>query len=484
MSNEELKELNDYVTEAFGIGHENSVLQKLQQRDVFSLPDSRFKIELLELQADLIKSMPDEDVMKFFDELIRLNPDNERYYEIAATRTKDIKFSIQYMEQAYSRFPNDYYTINSYIERLLDYCELQINPETYSDSIALLEALIGQSRSLYNYIDNKVFYCQLRFIKLLYSNKPDEYNHKINELCATISSMSKFHPQTLKILQEVHSAELSKKQIVESLEFYKKSDSDKFVEMVYMELIDWVTDHEDFSEVIKLFNEYEKSYVGSDEYKCKKAQLLMTYEYLDDALAVYNSFDNTKDVVKRKMEILMILNRRDEVDELYEKIDKEDFELIYLETTKQYDRLVEYYSAIERPGNLNKIELNSYAYSLLRCGKYKEVEKLLKPYYDNPVLADGVIIVNYLFARKKQGYDVTKSIKKKITENQNITYSENEMLGAYCVLEDRNESYKYLTRVLKKDPVDRYLISEWPIMSQFMFDRKFADLFKIRNNKL
>ena len=47
---------------------------------------------------------------------------------------------------------------------------------------------------------------------------------------------------------------------------------------------------------------------------------------------------------------------------------------------------------------------------------------LLKPYYDNPILVDGAIIVNYLFAKAKHEKHsetkIKKKLKKKIIESK------------------------------------------------------------------
>ena len=67
--------------------------------------------------------MSDEQIKKYFDELIRLDPENERYYEIAANRSSEIKQSLDYLALAVNKFNNDHYIINAYISRLLDYCE-------------------------------------------------------------------------------------------------------------------------------------------------------------------------------------------------------------------------------------------------------------------------------------------------------------------------------------------------------------------------
>lgn len=111
--------------------HPIAVLQKLQAKNVFDLEDGRFKIELLELEADLQKEMKDEVVRKYFNELIRLDPTNERYYEIAANRSSDATQSLNYLSLACERFNNDYYIINSYISSLLDFGRIGLSKRIF-----------------------------------------------------------------------------------------------------------------------------------------------------------------------------------------------------------------------------------------------------------------------------------------------------------------------------------------------------------------
>ena len=69
-----------------------------------------------------MKNITDDAIRKLFDELIRLDPDNERYYDISANRLRSHTQAIKYLELAIGRFPNDAYIINKLVDRILDFC--------------------------------------------------------------------------------------------------------------------------------------------------------------------------------------------------------------------------------------------------------------------------------------------------------------------------------------------------------------------------
>ena len=151
----------------------------------------------------------------------------------------------------------------------------------------------------------------------------------------------------------------------------------------------------------------------------------------------------------------------------------------YFDSKKDYEGLVNYYTLHEsEEAFLTKDRLVRYSYALLKLKRYPKVEQLLKPYYSVPSLIDGPIIVNYLFARKKQGNDIVKQIKNKLLDNQYMQFSDSEQFGAYCVLGDEQNALAKLRKILKKSPRDKYTIEEWPIMEDFIKKEKFIRLLE------
>lgn len=484
---EEQKELNDLISEAYGLRHPIAVLQKLQAKNVFDLEDGRFKIELLELEADLQKEMKDEVVRKYFNELIRLDPTNERYYEIAANRSSDATQSLNYLSLACERFNNDYYIINSYISSLLDFWEDRVKQENFSSIAKTIEDYIDKSLQLYPYIDNSAFSYRVRYIQLVYADNRQKMQEGLDSLCNDVTTKYKYHPQTLYILRLTKSKFLSETWIKESLDFYYKADNDHFIEQVYIELLHWYNSKNEFNKVLETFVEFEKGYLCSDKYKYLKGKLLMAQEYFEDALEVFRTLPNNPKANEQIMTIMAYQKKNDELTKFYNELNnKGEYKINYYSLIDNHQELIDLYKEKSTTNSLTKSEVVAYAFSLLKMEDYDSVISLLKPYYDNPQLTDGAIIVNYQCAnlnRDRNAVDrktiigkIKAKIKEKIFDNKYIDYSDFEKFGAACIIGDMNEIVSYLNKLIKVTPLDKYVVSGWPVLAPYLGDSRIQRL--------
>lgn len=193
------------------------------------------------------------------------------------------------------------------------------------------------------------------------------------------------------------------------------------------------------------------------------------------------SIPDDRDAIEKSMIVLSCLGKKDEIIEIYNGLtNKESYEEHFYNVIREYDKLIPLYSQKQANKGLTKSELISYAYSLLKLEKYSDVMTLLKPYYDNPVLVDGAIIVNYLFAKAKhEKHSEAKikiKLKEKIIESKYNNYSNFEKLGASCVIGNINDIVSYLGKILKEDPISKYTIKEWPIMLPHLKEQKVNKL--------
>lgn len=486
MTAEEKKEIDDLMTEGFVLKHTNSVLQKLSKMEIASLEDGQYKLELMELKADLTKNMNDESIKNLFEELIRLDPDNQRYYEISANRSKSHIQAIRFLNMAVDKYPNDAYIINKLIERLLDYCEEECPAEKSQEVLDKIQDLNEKSLKLKPQIENDAYSYKYRYLQIRYRNLPQEFRKERNKLCEELIAVSKCHPQTLSIMRKVEHKNLDEDYFMQAIDFYKKADNCRNVEKCFIEYIGYECDKGHFDNVIKLFKEYESEYVASNSFKFVKARVLMEKEYFEDALIILNDLPLDEEVTRRKMMILLILGRDDEMDSLYEASDYKDIlKPYYLSLKERYQEERDYYeNKFNEKENLTVTEAVSYAYVMLHCEDYQAVKKLLKPYYDNPILAEGSVIVNYLFARKKSGDDIASKLKAKMIENKYQEFSDFEKLGAYCVLGDKENAYNCLLKVIKKEPMQKYSISKWPVLAPFKEDEKYRKILKPDHKRL
>lgn len=478
---EEKRELNDLTVEAFGLGHTKSVVKKLNNKDIFALDDSRYKLELLQLLVDLTRDISDEQVKKYFDELIRLDPINERYYEIAANRSVNIKQSLEYLSLAANRFNNDYYIINLYVSKLLDYCHDAPVLSELNKELGFIEENINHSIKLFPYIDNQAYTYKVKYIKLNYNNDIEKQKELFNELCDEIMKLSPYHPHTLNILRIINSNKLNEKLLIDALTFYKKADNDNFIEKIYIELLKYYDNHQQIDKIFELFKEFEENYDFSDNYKYVKAIILMKYEYLQDAYELFVSMPNDSDSIEKSMSVLAYLDEKEKLQTLYNNLkNKEKYEEYFLNLTEKYNELEVIYKHKLDSGNITKDELVSYAYTLLKLEKYQDVMILLKPYYDNPNIVDGAIMVNFMCAKSKQEPQSKEKIKnklnEKILESKFINYSNYEKLGASCIIGNEDKIVSYLAKILKEDPVSKYMIKKWPVMNPHLKNSKIEKL--------
>ncbi len=489
LTSEEQKELNDLVSEAYGLRHPIIVLQKLQTKNTFDLEDGRFKIELLELEADLKKEMKDDEVRKYFDELIRLDPINERYYEIAANRSSDAAQSLSYLSLASEKFNNDSYIINLYVSSLLDFWEDRVKQDDFPSVAKTIEENINKSLQLFPYIDNMAYSYRVRYIQLVYADNRQKMDEELDSLCNEITTKYKYHPQTLYILRLTKSKALSENRIRESLEFYSKADNEAFIEKIYIELVHWYNSQNEFNKVLETFEEFETDYICSDSYKYLKGKLLMGQEYFEDALEIFRTLPNSYKANEQIMSILAYQNNNDELTRFYEGIlNKDEYLEHYYSLINDHKKLVDLYQEKLVKTSLTKSEIVAYAFSLLKTEDYDSVISLLKPYFDNPQLTDGAIIVNYQYARLKRERNtadkIKTKVKEKILDNKFIDYSNVEKFGAACVIGNKNDIISYLSKIIKANPLDKYIVRDWPILEPYLNDTKIINLLSPSVKKL
>lgn len=331
------------------------------------------------------------------------------------------------------------------------------------------------------YIDNLAYTYKVRYIQLNFNNDIEKKKTYFEDICNEVIGLSKYHPQTLCILRMTNSDKLTEGLLKEALEFYQKADNDNYIEKTYIELIKWYDNQQKIDNILHCFKDYEEKYNFSDNYKFVKANTLMKYEYLEDAYELFRSIPDDRDAIEKSMIVLSCLGKNDEIIEIYNGLtNKESYEEHFYNVIREYDKLILLYSQKQANKGLTKSELISYAYSLLKLEKYSDVMTLLKPYYDNPVLVDGAIIVNYLFAKAKhEKHSEAKikiKLKEKIIESKYNNYSNFEKLGASCVIGNINDIVSYLGKILKEDPISKYTIKEWPIMLPHLKEQKVNKL--------
>ncbi len=490
MTPEQSSEIIDLTNDAYIANKRKDVLERLKNMNLFQLKDSQYKIELLELEISILPHMSDDDIDKYYGELIRLNPNNERYYIAAANRMSNIHKKEEFYKKAIEQFPNDHYIINEYCEYLLDYCEEQPDKAKCEGEIATIQRLIDLSLEKDGMIRNEAYVHKCRWVLLKYANDTKNKTSNLEHLCNEVISISKYHPNTIRILYLSELKTYNEKTIQDALEFYFKGDNPDAVETLYIELIKYYLNDNKITEVFECFENFEKHYSGSDGYKLLKIGILQKYEYYEDALILLDTLPEYSKTVREKISILDRLGKTEEIKTIYENYeDKSRINLEYLASIKDYKGIIEYYRLKrEVNGYLSSMDLTSYAYALLQNEKYKEVMTLLKEYYDNPQVVNGIIVINYLYAAYKSNCldlnSTKRKIKEKVLDKPNISNEDMIKLGAYCVIGDTKNVVNYLSKALKDNPDEKYNIKEWPIIQPYLSDPQIIQLLTPTPQKL
>lgn len=480
LSKEQQSIIEDISNEAFIYRNKNRARQKLSEINIDELPDSLFKLELLELYADLNEDMQTSEVQKVFEELIRMNPRQEKYFEIAANRLSSFSMRKDYLKRAVRAFPNDFYILNSYSDLVLSAYNERIDKEALDDDLVEVMEMLNKSISLNKNISNPARAMKVECIKNIYQNDTEKKNSLFNELEYEVIQINEFHPETLDVLESIHSSKYGRKHLENAVSFYSKADNPSLLEDCYIRFIQWLVENESFSSAKEIMETYEKDYEPSDKYKRSKFSLLLENEFLEEALSLYDELKPSESLNIKKLDILCMLGRKDEMVAFYKTLKKSrPIQAAYLSNTNDWIALNSLYKEwLSEEGFTIEDNLIAYSYSLLQANDYNGVEHLLKPYYDNPKHASGTIIVNFLYARKMNGKNVEQKIKEKIIDAPYLSVSDYEMAGAYGVLKDRNKTLDHIKKILKKQPVAKYSIREWPILDFLRNDPKFMDLVK------
>ena len=481
MTNDEKEAIDKISTSAFVFNNKNKALQLIEHYDLTSLEDGLFKVELLEMRADLSKDLNDDEIKRFFDELIRLRPIQEKYYIIAANRSVSYGQKKYYFRMAMERFKNDYFTYNRFAECVIDNAEEMIDKESLHEDLFQAKDALETSLILYNSISNEARVLKARLIRIIYHSQPDQKKRAYKELADEVWQLDKNSPKTYSVLNECNDDRFSEHNLKNAIEFYSHSDDSVLLEDSYKNLCVFYKEKGTFDDILLTWKTYESLYNPSDDFLSYKVGLLVENEYCKEAFDIINSQEQTPSLIKMKMRILSMQGKIDELDSFFSslQIQSPSITLCYLEEKKDFSEICAIYSKkVNDKDAFSEEDVITYSYALLQEKHYKGCMSFLKQYYDNPAQKNAAIIINYLFAKKKDNpqYDAAKKVKELILEQKYLVYSDVEKVGAYALANMKAEMYSSLKKELGKNPSFKYSVKEWPVMENFRNDKTFLSL--------
>ena len=475
--------------EAFALGNTNKAIQLISEEDVFSLEPSSYKIELLELYADIHPLRSDVDVKHCFDALIEIDPNNHKHYIVAANRSNSFNQKYNYLLSAEKVFHNSVRIKNHISSALLSFCESFLVRDKKEEYLKKAFEVISESLSLNKSISNEAYVQKARYFLLKYDNDRPQLKTESEFLINECRSLSLYHNTTLEVMKVLKSRDYTEDLLNSALVFHQSSARIEDIEDVSLRLIDYYAEDACVEKALSITQNFEKEYEPSRYYYLSKAKLLGSFEFFNSALEVYNQLDSSEGVVIQKLRIYHFLEDDNALKALYsEWIDKNNYEVdsTYYGLMGDYSKVVEVLKNKQLEiGLLSTSDLIEYSYALLHIEDYQSCVDLLKTYYSSPVILSQELYINYLFAAyhldSKNVDKIDKnSLQTKINDRiiKSPERGDTLLVAAYALLGDQVRFYESLARVVQKYPILKYTIKDWPIVQRYSSQSKFKELVK------
>lgn len=483
----ERTQLQEWSTEVYIAGHRQKVLSELDSMNILSLPDSQYKLELLNLYLELTDDLTDDKIKLYHDELIRLNPKNQFYYIVAATRSEKYSQKLDYFRKAIQVFPNDYYVYYRYADCMVDYKkgisiteEIEVKDEAIEDAIA-------KSIELNQRLSNSIWVTKAMWLMHKHKHNKAKCEEESFKMFEDLDNMHFKHPNMLDILNICKSKTLDDDFFRNYIDFFNNADNIDYLERSYISYIEWLQDNKKFEDVKRLIDEFESLVDPSSRYLRGKAQWFERYALYEEALKIIDGLRMNQDDRVMKIRILGKLGRRKDLEEYYKSIRKPNdaIRFAYMDALCMYKSILQLYD--EKLKNNEYMSMNdiaTYSYSLLQVEDYPQCYDFLSSYYSKPETCEPFIIVNYLMAKKCKSSkaSVESEVKKKLIERDFMQFNDDVMAAGYSLISDKTNMMKCIKRELDKNPDFMHFCKTWPVMKMSLTQKDYEELSRYIKN--
>ena len=447
---------------------------------------SDMKEELLLAKMDCLqaKKNPKENaVLEVLTELIKINPEREKYYVDACDYSKSFEDKVIFIDNALSRYPRDSFLLNKkgslYMEQSLT---LEPN-ENVDKAIEIFLNSLNEKPS----ISNPAIRNLITLYKKKYRSNPAEKSKKISDLVNKYipqdSANASYNQLCLEYRNELHhSDEDLEKLLKESHKKSRLSDSPIQWEKNTLTYASYLYEHEKEIEADKIMKEYEKNYEPSSDYNSKKIELILseTDANLEDVIDKLEKEHYNYSDITNLIQLYSITKKTEKLEKFIEDYkNDEDIMMFYYHETKNYET----YTKIVEDKYLKKNKpllegmLCCYLYACIKLKKWENAYQIAKKYYDNPVTFREPIAINYylLSKMKEPATKITDKIQNKILENKDCM--ENNVLAcAYAMIGDKDKALDCIEKWLKHHRIDKYEMGEWPALESLYDDERFKKI--------
>ena len=481
MTEKEKSQIQEWSSEVYIAGHRQKVLNDLSSLDIFTLPVSQYKLEVLGLFMEISADLSDEKIKLFHDELIRLNPKKQSIYLAAAARSERFSQKVEYLKRAIDACPNDYFVYNKYVECLVDYKTGYNFDNEVKDTDADIDNAIEKSIGLNRRLSNGIWVEKARWIAYKYRYEKEERKSRSEIMIKDLLDSRYHHPNMLEVLNISKSDLLDEAYFQEYLDFYVDADNVDYLEQCYILYIEWLQCNKSYVEVKNKIEEYETIINPSNRFVRNKALWFKKYMLYDEALQLLEGLRLTNDDKRLKIMLLGRMDKREDLEKFFNAIKRpsDSMKVVYYESMELFDRIVGIYEKkISNNEYLTMADVSTYSYSLLQIEKYTECYNFLSSYYSNPETCEAFIIVNYLMAKKyKPGKtSIESEVKKKLIERPFMDYGEDVMAAGYSLLSDKKNMMKSIKKELNKNPDFLYCCKVWPVLKKSLSESDYKAL--------
>lgn len=444
-----------------------------------NIMDSRYKIYLLQMKLDLIKSSKYnyDDYKNTLDELIRIDPYSEKYYINAINTFNKIDIKLSYIDKIMSIYPNDYFL---YLRKALIYSDIYKSVADKSEiQIDKVVSYFNKSIELNGSISNDAWVKLCDFYGMIYKNDKDKLISGIKELLPIYEKQDKYHPNYLKVCSSNYKILHFdiENQLKDGYDFAKKSDSSSRVESVLILLLKYLKGESKKTDLDSYMEDYEKCFIPSSDYLIEKATILAELNNkIHEAIEILEKIDNGM-VYGYLIRLYSITKQKDKAKELVDKFGDLDFDLIvsYYLDFGMYDELVktlDKYWAESNP--VDFVSFISYSYAKIQLND-SSIFKQIKKYYDNPITCLPEIMINYFIADEMYNKRIDKNkIKSKIIDKG--TYIDSVLGAAYSLIGDENNAFIHIQNAIYKDALLKYSVRDWPAFKKYRENPKFKKI--------
>ena len=450
------------------------------------ITSSDMKEELLLAKMECLqakKNLKENAVLDVLTELIKINPEREKYYVDACYYSKSFEDKVAFINKALDLYPRDSFLLN---KKGSLYMERSQTLEPNEDVDKAIEIFLNSLKEKPSISNPAIRNLMMLYQKKYYSN-PVETSQKISELVNEYkpqdSANASYNQLCLEYSKELHYSDENLGNLLkESYEKSKLSDSPVEWEKNTLTYASYLYKHEKGAEADEIMEKYEKSYEPSSDYNSKKIELILleTDANLENVIDKLEKEHYNYSDITNLIQLYAITKKTEKLEKFIEEYkNDEDIMMFYYHETKKYDIYINEVKDkyLEQKKPLQEGMLCSYLYACIKLKKCEDAYQIAKKYYDNPVTFREPIAINYyLLSRMKDPTTkIDDKIRKKILEKKDCM--ENNVLAcAYAMIGDKNNALDCIEKWLKHHRICKYDMREWPAFESLYEDKRFKEI--------